>query len=322
MSPIARLVEAFRRWGLRGRAPEPVPILLTQRRVYVLPTKAGLAYALTLIVMLVGAINYTLSLGHALVFLLCGLGVAAILGSFRNLAHLSILPSRCEPVFAGQDAHFGLMLHNTRHHRRYRIRLDGGEGVSVVNEIPGDDGIEAQIAVKTRRRGWLALPRVTLETIYPLGLVRAWAYAAPAMRCLVYPAPASEAPPLPEGSGQQQGRQQRPGGDDDFAGLRPHRPGDPLAHIDWKSAARLPDGTLNTKQFAGESGETLWLDWHALSAALDVEARLSILTRWALDAHAAGLHFGLRLPGKELPPGDGEAHLHLCLEALARYGEA
>ena len=45
-------------------------MILTQRRVFVLPTRQGLAYAVSLLVMLVGAINYNLSLGYALVFLL------------------------------------------------------------------------------------------------------------------------------------------------------------------------------------------------------------------------------------------------------------
>jgi hypothetical protein len=35
--------------------------------------------------MLIGAINYNLSLGHALVFLLAGLGLVAMVHTFRNL---------------------------------------------------------------------------------------------------------------------------------------------------------------------------------------------------------------------------------------------
>ena len=46
-----RLHEAFVRWALRARPPESAPIVLTQRRVYVLPTRAGLASAVALGVM-------------------------------------------------------------------------------------------------------------------------------------------------------------------------------------------------------------------------------------------------------------------------------
>jgi hypothetical protein len=118
-----RLHETFVRWALRVRPPEPAPIILTQRRVYVLPTRAGLAYATALGVILLGAMNYNLSLGHALVFLLAGLGIVAILHTFRNLVLISIRPSRCEPVFAGGQAQFDVVLENQRSDARTSLRL-------------------------------------------------------------------------------------------------------------------------------------------------------------------------------------------------------
>ncbi|MDO9451127.1 MAG: hypothetical protein Q7J21_11615, partial [Rugosibacter sp.] len=68
------LHERFVRWALRVPTPEPTPITLVQRRVYVLPTRVGLAFAIALITIFLGAVNYNLSLGHALVFWLAGLG--------------------------------------------------------------------------------------------------------------------------------------------------------------------------------------------------------------------------------------------------------
>ena len=114
MGFAATLKNRFTIWALRGRPPEPSPVVLTQRRVYVLPTAAGLACASALMVMLIGAINYQMSLGYGLVFLLAGLGVATILATFRNLAHLRLSPGRCTPVFAGETAHFGVVLTNDR----------------------------------------------------------------------------------------------------------------------------------------------------------------------------------------------------------------
>jgi uncharacterized protein (DUF58 family) len=54
--------------------------------------------------------------------------------------------------------------------------------------------------------------------------------------------------------------------------------------------------------------------------AADVESRLSILCRWALQAEQRGQQYGLRLPGTAIPPGRGEAHRTRCLEALALFG--
>ncbi len=317
MSLAATLQERFATWALRTRPPEPTPIVLSQRRVYVLPTRAGLAYAVALLVMLLASINYTLSLGHALVFLLAGLGVVTILHTFRNLVGLRIETGRADPVFAGEAAHFGMLLSAAGERRRLRVIVPGVSRTDVDVEA---GATEALVAVPAARRGWLALPRVTLETSYPLGLVRAWSYVAPAMRCLVYPQPKASAPPLPTAGGKAGGRFQDQRGSEDFAGLRSHQPSDPLRHVAWKTAARLDaSAPLMTKQFAGANAETVWLDWDAAPAGSDAETRLSILARWSLDAAAAGLAWGLRLPGVELPPASGDAHLHACLKALALH---
>jgi len=156
--------ERFFRWALRGRAPEAAPIKLTQRRVFVLPTRHGLGYALALLVMLVGAINYNLSLGHALVFLLAGMGATTILHTFRNLAQLQIRPGRSQPVFAGESARFGIVLDNLRHASRpaIRLKLPGQNPVEI--EIPESGSIEVTLEMPSARRGWLVLPRITLET--------------------------------------------------------------------------------------------------------------------------------------------------------------
>jgi len=53
--------------------------------------------------------------------------------------------------------------------------------------------------------------------------------------------------------------------------------------------------------------------------AVDAETRLSILTRWIIDADRLQRDYGLRLPGLAYPPAHGGAHRHRCLEALALF---
>ena len=319
---LAFVQARFFRWALRGRAPEAVPITLTQRRVFVLPTKQGLAYAVSLLVMLIGAINYNLSLGYALVFLLAGLGATTILHTFRNLAQLQIRPGRCTPTFAGEPASFGVVLDNLAQRSRpaVRLRLPGQSPVEL--EIPESASIEARLEMPSTRRGWLPLPRITLETTYPLGLIRCWGYAAPDLRCLIYPAPARQAPPLPAMPGEEGGATLLATGMEDFAGLRLHQAADPLRHVAWKLAARHEQGPLLTEQFSGAAAHTLWLDWDMLAAFGDCERRISLMTRWLCDVHAAGLAWGLRLPGQELAPAADAAHFHACLKLLALYEQA
>ena len=313
------LHERFVRWALRVPTPEPTPITLVQRRVYVLPTRVGLAFAVALITIFLGAVNYNLSLGHALVFWLAGLGIVTILHTFRNLVQLTLRPGRCPPVFAGDMACFELLLENTRRDARINLQLSFAGELPVEIDLPAHTISTATLTLSTTRRGWLALPRVTVETTWPLGLVRAWSYIAPEMRCLVYPAPARNAPPPPWSGETSQGTSHAGQGMDDFSGLRHHQLSDPPRHVAWKAAARQDDGKLQTKLFSGQSAAELWLDWDAAPETLTTEQRIACLTRWLLDADAAGMHWGLRLPTLRLAPAQGAAHRAAGLQALAVY---
>ena len=316
----SRLQARFFRWALRGRTRESAPILLNQHRIYVLPTGQGITFSIMLGLMLIGAINYSLSLGYALVFLLAALGTVTLLNTFRNLFQLRILAWHCSPVFAGEHAVFGLVLDNPRTQTRYGLCVNLPDQAPEEINLDASSQQEVLLDYPAPHRGWLDLPRVTLSTTWPLGLVRVWGYAAPELRCLVYPQPTSNAPPLPMPPGDTGEGGYNIDGQDDFAGLRVHHPSDPLHHVAWKAAARQDEGPLLTKQFTNTAAQTLWLDWNALPPNKDIEQSLSILTRWVCDAHAHHMTWGLRLPSLEIAPASGAAHFHTCLRHLALYG--
>ena len=50
-----------------------------------------------------------------------------------------------------------------------------------------------------------------------------------------------------------------------------------------------------------------------------LEQRLSRLAAWVLAAEQGGIVYGLRLPGREFAPAQGDAHRRKCLEALALW---
>jgi uncharacterized protein (DUF58 family) len=113
---------------------------------------------------------------------------------------------------------------------------------------------------------------------------------------------------------------ERGSGQEDFSGLRQYHVGDSPRHVAWKAAAR--DQGLLTKLFSGRAETELWLDWAQLPAQFGIEERLSHLARWVLDAHAAGLSYGMRLPGATVDMATGSAQRDRCLEALALYEPA
>lgn len=295
------------------------PIVLTQRRIFILPTGAGLFFAGVLAVMLLGAVNYNLALGHALVFLLAGIGLTGMLHAFRNLAGLTLSGGRAAPIFVGETAHFPLHVSNHRDFPRLALEFRAGDGSPVVCNLPPTGRTDIELPIPARRRGWLQLPRVRLSTRYPLGFFVAWSHLRPAMGCLVYPRPIDW--PLPHQSPTASlGEWQGSGGREDFAGLRERQPADSPRHIAWKAVARDYDHRpLLIKQFAGGAQTELQFDWNLLPSEADLETRLSILAGWVLAADGAGVLYGLCLPGLELKPAQGPAHRQRCLEALALF---
>ncbi|WP_428827612.1 DUF58 domain-containing protein [Azonexus sp. IMCC34842] len=315
MGIVAKLKQQLFRWQSDGTAP----LRLGQRRIFIIPTRGGLLFALALLVMLLGAINYTLALGHALVFLLGGLGIIGMVHTFRNLHALLISPGRCEPVFCGETAHFQITLGNDRSTPRLALELEADPGQAVIVAVNAQDSTKIGIPLNARRRGWLELPRVRLATRYPLGLFVAWCYLQPAMRCLVYPAPLASPLPLPSPT-PAGGERSGDGGQEDFAGFRERQPADSPRHVAWKASARdAGERPLLVKQFAGGGQVELQLDWVLTDPAQPVEIRLSQLTGWVCAAEAEGCGYNLRLPGLEIPPGCGAAHRRRCLEALALW---
>lgn len=320
-----RLRHAVRRW--LGASAEAGEVELTQRRIYILPTAAGLGYGLMLIVLFIGAVNYQLNMGLALTFGLAACGLVGMVLTFRNLAWLRLAPGRCPPVFAGDDARFALHLSNRNNHDRYALRI--GFVAPGLPEHAVDVGARSTCTVllgaPAPRRGWLAAPRVRLSTRFPLGLLRAWSYWRPDARILVYPAPEADAPPLPTAA---DGAADRPGqaGHEDFAGIRAYQAGDSPRRLAWRQIARLDatgsENSLVSKHFEGGSGSELVLDFSRLPAMLDLETRLSRMTRWVLEAEARGQAYAFRLGGTDYGPAFGPAHREACLRALALYGEA
>jgi uncharacterized protein (DUF58 family) len=306
------------RWLFQWRGPESGTIVLVQRRVFILPTRQGMLFVLVIILMLTGSVNYDLSLGFILAFLLGAAGIQSMLLTFRNLAHLRLSGGRVQPVFAGEQAQFALHIANDTRADRYAIGVTGNGIAADYIDVAAGTSVMATVPLPALRRGWLRPGRMTLFTRFPTGLFRAWSYAEPDVQCLVYPAPATPGLPLPRPEAGNRAGGVSGQGQDEFSGLRPYRPGDSPRHMAWKAVAR--DDTLLTKQFAGRADAELWLSWNALPAAMDVEHRLSHLTRWVLEAEARGLHFGLRLPETTLPPAGGPAHCADCLRALALHG--
>ncbi len=292
--------------------------------VYILPTRQGLAFAATLLVMLLGAINYNNSLAHLLTFLLGSVALVAMVHTWANLRGLTLDPGEGEPVFCGDEAIFTLVVDNrggpVRQALDLTARTPEGERVHLqLPQLDADSLTVVRLRARSRRRGWMELDQLTLSSRFPLGLFRAWHPARFSLRCLVWPAPGPvlRLPPPQAGEHREQGGR-RPG-PEDFAGLRGYRPGDAARSIAWKALAR--DDSLRVKRFEGEGLGEIILRYEETPASGGMEGRLSQLCRWVLMAEAEGVRYGLGLPGRSLEPASGVKHRDRCLRELALFGD-
>jgi uncharacterized protein (DUF58 family) len=314
-------------WIAGRHGPEAGEVLLDRRRVYILPTTPGLAFAAAVLVLLIGSINYNLQLGYLLTFLVASMAVVGMHHTHSNLAQIVLRGVRVESVFAGDVAAFEIIASNPTTVDRFALRFSFGSvaprrvfrrapsAPAVSIELPARGMRTVKVPLAAPTRGRLQAPRITIETRFPFGLWRSWAYLTPALTAVVYPAPEEDAPPLPVAAGGGGDGAGMSSSGDDFAGVRPYQPGDAQKLIAWRLAAHSDD--LSVKQFEAEGGGELMLDFDSLPPSMGLEARLSRLARWVLDADAAHARFGLRLPDAKIDVDGGASHRDRCLTALA-----
>ena len=308
-------LDKLRAWTARRHGPDSLPIKIHRRRLYILPTRFGIMLALVLAAMLIAGLNYNSNLGLAFAFLTASIALVTMHHCNRNLLGLQVDVTAEVDAFAGGEANFDFVLRNdSRIDRRdVEIRCLGATGMRSALARSSEP---VPVAVPVPRRGVTRITQFELRTRYPFGWFHAWTYVQGALTAYVAPAPhGSRTLPAVGGSGQSSRSEAR--GDEDFAGLRAYEPGVPLKHMAWKVLARGAEAAV--RSYTSLAAQPEWLEWSSLEGK-DTETRLSQLCLWVLESDAAQRVFGLRIPGKEIPPARGAAHRFACLRALAVFG--
>ena len=307
----------FETWVIHRHRPAGEPVTLIRRRLYILPTRYGYAFAALLFLLFLWAVNYSNSMGFAFTFLLAAVALNSMWRAHDNLLGLVIHPGVAEPVFVGQDAQFSYRLDQPGMAVRYGIALQWRDRPPQYVDVPAQGSATVRLTIPAERRGWLQPGPIRVLTRFPLGLLQAWSWVTFERSSLVYPRPHGRRPlpaALPGGSGSGIGEQGL--GSEDYAGFRSYAPGDSPRRIAWKAATR--GGPLLVKRFTDQARPELWLDWRLLGID-NVEPRLEQLCQWVLQADSAGVQYGLWLPGRRILPASGAAHRRRCLEALALF---
>jgi len=230
----------------RLRRPEPLPVELHRRRIYILPTGSGVGFGVLLAVMLVGALNYQ---NNAALLLTCLLGatvVNSMLSAFRALHGLRITRIQAGHACAGDPLPLHIEFDSGRRARQ-ALCLDVDRATHAFSL--DTRGGETTLAMATERRGWNRVPRMRISSTLPFGLFRAWSWITPEHDVLVYPRALAGPPPPPD----EDDGAQRAHGDEDYAQLREYHFGDPLKRVAWKASARHDRLLIRELEFFGKS---------------------------------------------------------------------
>ncbi len=201
---------------------------------------------------------------------------------------------------------------------------------SVPVQIAPRGAEEATYSLQLRRRGLHVIPSIRLESVDPLGLRKIESRHTQRSEVLVYPRvapiPAHLIPPTTGGGRAPLETAQRQGEGSSFMGVREYRPGDPLRHVHWRTAARL--GRLAVVEWEAEESvdavlavETHEGSEHALGHSTTLDLAAGLAASLAAKILATGDSVRLLAPGTtewRPNPDLGMGALPGLLESLAR----
>ena len=291
-------------------------------RVYIVPTGFGLIFIIGAMTMILVGATYQNNLVNLLAFFMLSLVFIAMVQTNNNLKSIQLEQLIAENGFAGSDFLLTTVISNPTRDVRYNLepKLRRQKPRSVyenVQPLLASGTLKLRASYSCPKRGVYQFHDIRLDTVFPLGLFRAWMWLPAEAKHYVYPSPEGSRPLPTRTIAEASSGTSLVRGGDDFYGHRRYQTGDYVGHIDWKARAR--GRPLMVKEFNDGSPAPVRLDWSTLED-LDTEERLSQLAKWVDDATKAKLYFSLKLPHVELAPASGNSHAQRCLEALASYG--
>ncbi len=305
-------------WARRRQGDDQLPVTLHTRRIYILPTRAGLSFAALLLVMLLAGLNYSNSIALLFTFLLAGFALIAMHLCHRNLAGTVVRGVATLDAFAGEHGRLLVTLENPADSPRIGLEaeIDDGDGAAAVS-LPAGGSARADVAVLLPRRGRVPIARIRLSTSFPFGLFRSWTWLHLPMSLVAWPVPRGHHASPPETASGGSALSVHRAGDEEWAGLRVFRDGDSPRQIAWPAYAR--GRGLLVKTYQSPAAHQRYFDLATVPGA-DLEQRLEQLSAWIVAAHARGERYGLRLAEQEVAPNGGNEHRARCLDGLALFG--
>lgn len=338
------------------RSPRQDQLTLSVRNVYIFFSKQGLLFAILLIITFIAGINYGNNLVLGVCFYLASVWLISVHITFAHVSRLKLkllsvsMAAVGEPVWVSIEVTsesrspsrqlrfvFDDDIYQTWHKQwqseqgndKNNDKNDTNNSIDLVHVhvlskqrqviLPMLKGSAViRLPVLTDQRGQMTLPRLVIDSVYPLGIMRAWSYAYFATTAWVYPKPLAfewqKLNKLTQGDDNAFSPNQQKG-QDDFEMLDNYQLGESLTRVSWAHVAR-GHGML-TKHFADPVGQELLLDY-ADMPAVNHEQKLSQLTHAILQMSEQTEPFVMNLPNDKGQKGMGTDFVRDNLKRLAK----
>jgi uncharacterized protein (DUF58 family) len=319
------LQKAFHRW-LDKRIPAADNFALNHKTIFIFPARFGWLYlALCTLLFLLGT-NYQNNLMLLLCYFLLAVFLVSLTASYSNFAKLTVSIGKIHQVYVNDEVQIPLWLNAQQNSSMVSSRMHGRISARFMGLSSGIDVDCDQLAnpvalpLPCKKRGWHAIPRLTLSSFYPLGLFQCWTHLAFQSRVLVYPLPLVNNLSLQhrQSTGHDAQPAQKhshdPSLQHDFSHLKAYQTGESLRHVAWKQVAK--GRGMVSKQFTGQQQQVTWLE---LDLNVELELAISRLCFQVLELSRSNQVFGFVLGSYVLDPDSGESHRLHCLQALATY---
>lgn len=305
------------------RAPRQDDVKLGLNNVYVFFSRQGVLFALLLLVTFVMGVNYGNNLVLGLFFYLFAVWLVSVFYTFVQISGLSVRFVEATLTQAQSLAWITLEI-GTRSKGCRQVYVAFDQQMPKHIQTPQGTMLTCvgaaslvRLPVYMDKRGHHVLPRLLVQSVYPLGVMRAWAYVRFASGVFVYP----KGQPFEWQKHQSvtaQGEQANAMSvvsQDDFDRLDTYAQGESLSRVSWTHMARGL-GML-TKHFADPVGYEWCLDY-ALMPSISHEQKLAQLVFAIEQLKELHVPFMLKLPNFQGQLGVGEAFVEYNLLQIAK----
>ncbi len=263
-----------------------------ENRTFIVPTKFGIAFAVTTLILFFFAAGYANNLIYIFVFFLAAIALVGTLATNKNIDCLIFVSSKEACVFARTPAIFEFIVQSRNSEGCFeisaRIKDKANKSKSSLVNVPPEQTSTLRVQALYEARGWQPGPLVLVESEFPFGLLRSWRYLRPWQDVLVYPE-LSGTKEFPQDISEAD----QSGGFGIFREHKVYSSSEPQNRIDWKASARRSE--ILVKYFEEQALPSLHFSWAQTEKIEGFEKRVSQLALWINQARSLNRNFTLEI---------------------------